>query len=282
MLVCKRWRRVLLSEPTLWRAFAIGSCSSSLPIASELALLQRVGSLVASLTLESEVSGKQLNTATACLQPQQLQALEVWEPSQQLIAALPRFSRLTSLDLGTWHHDLPAGTAAAITQLNQLCGLSLGSDHMPHAVIAAVLTCTQLRKLHVEYDSIEQPQALRQLTALHQLTSLELEVLAADEEGCLHPPEAALFPALQTYRFSVECSETSDSLGVQVRDVGMLVKTLVCWPACMCSLACLVQVRCMLRLPSHLSSWHPLVSPCATVRCAGGRLRAAVLQLRRA
>ncbi|PRW45516.1 small GTP-binding [Chlorella sorokiniana] len=191
LLVSKRWHRVFLSDPALWRQFSIGHPAPVL----QLALLQRVGGLVSSLSIDNTV--EQQAEVVACLQPARLQDLLLWHAEPQLVAALPRFSNLTLLCIGTIEDDMPAGMDVALLALPHLRNLSLTNSSIAETVAAAVATCAQLTQLWLRTDRFEQPRALRQLTRLCQLNSISL--LAAGEDACLHAPEPALLPALETF-----------------------------------------------------------------------------------
>ena len=211
LLVSKRWHRVLLSEPALWRQLSVRASHHD----SELALLRRVGGLVAVLVLRND-SGEECLRALACVQPQQLQALEAWCSAQLLAPELPRFSHLTRLDIGSWHAQLPEGIGAAILQLQQLRNLALCSDSLQQGAIDAVAASAQLSELSLQAHRFERPQGLRQLTRLRQLSRLRL--YAEDENAGLYPPEPALLPALTAFHFEVElASPSTGGVGVQVR-----------------------------------------------------------------
>ena len=180
----------------MWWQLTINSFIAPHKLASDLALLRRVGSMVASLTLTCESSEAQAK-ALGYLQPAQLQQLDVWEPAQQTLAVLPRFSRLCRLEAAG--SGSPVGIAIASVQLPHLSYLSFSCDAVSEDVTAALAACTQLRHMAIEADCFEQPQGLRQLTALRQLTTLEL--LASSEDASIYPPEPALLPALQSFAF---------------------------------------------------------------------------------
>ena len=153
----------------------------------------------------------------ACLQPEQLQELFVMSTAAQLVEALPHFSGLHSLTLGTLSRDLPDGMAAALSQLPRLRSLNLSSTSgLPLAqLVAAIALRTNLSKLVLRAAHAEQPWELRHLTCLHQLSSLQLSALS--EDTCIRAPEPALLPALKEFKFETLCSEPSDGAGVQVR-----------------------------------------------------------------
>lgn len=225
LLVSKRWHRVFLSEPVLWRGYTLDTLGSG--CASELALLRRVGGLLAWIELMDE-GGPGVNrpavqaAVMGALQPQRLQDLAAEYPTPQLLAALPRFSRLSRLELGTYYRKLPAGTGAALQQLQQLHSLSLAcSSKLPAGTAAAlrqlvqlrslslnveklqqgavdaILACTQLTELSLERVTFEQRGALLQLTQLSQLASLALQARG------IQLPEPALLPDLTTFKCEV-------------------------------------------------------------------------------
>ena len=220
LLVSKRWHRVFLSEPVLWRQFSIDRHAPPQKLASDLALLRRVGGLVASLKVNKHGS-EVLAAALSHVQPAALQDLEAYKPEPQQVAALPRFSRLTSLLLS--YDFLSGAVAAAFLQLPQLHSLRLLCEHVAGEVPSALAGCTQLSRLAVEAGVFQQPQGLRQLTALRQLKALSLVVLNLDDLGAtavaedanLYPPDPVLLPALESFNLYFESAPTD--VGVQVR-----------------------------------------------------------------
>lgn len=170
-----------------------------------------------SLDLWGDASAEQV-AVLELLRPTQLHSLSVIFPAEELVAALPRFPQLSLLGLGNIEDDLPSGVAAALSQRNQLRALILSSNSIPAQLTAAMVSCSALSMLSVAAGYFEEPQALRQLSRLRQLSSLRL----AAGETCLHVPEPALLPALSSFEFRCTCDEPSESAGVQVSPALML------------------------------------------------------------
>ena len=217
LLVSKRWHRVFLSEPALWRQFKLNTIertTSPAVQASQLALLQRIGGLVACLKLDAEEAVQA--AVMPHLRPSQLQVLEVLGATQPLLAALPRFSCLTRLDLNRVEPKLQASVGAAILQLPQLFSLRLrcNMDQMSQSCITAALGCTQLSQLHLDAGSFEQPQTLQQLTRLRLLSSLTL--ITYGNGGRFKAPVPTLLPALRTFEFACLDANPSEHVGVRV------------------------------------------------------------------
>ena len=212
LLVSKRWHRVFLSEPALWRQFSLSHAPPSGSRASELALLRRVSGLVASLRLPQLVP-EELSEALAAAQPGRLQGLALNASSWQLVAAVPRSYCLNKLEseLGK-----PAGFGAALPQLPYLrsLGMSTAGATLRHADLSGVLAATQLTELSLSVGSFEQPEALRQLTHLSRLVRLHLA--AVRSAARLDPQHPAHLPALTSFLFQSEAVDPSDASGVQV------------------------------------------------------------------
>ena len=195
LLVSKRWHRVFLSKPALWRELRVAPHETDV----ELPLLRHVGGLVASLTLDY-VRGKVQAEALSYLRPDRLQTLAVLRASvsQQLPPALQRFSCLTRLQLA-WPSGSEHSLVTALLQLAQLRSLSLIDGTISAQLAAAVIAMTQLRELSLEAQTFAQPQVLRHLPRLRQLSSLRLD--AGAEDAGMHAPEPVLFPSLKSLYF---------------------------------------------------------------------------------
>lgn len=222
LLVSKRWHRVFMSEPALWRQCSVHRSTA----AADMALLRRVGSLAASLDMGHHVSEEQQAEALACAQPARLRELVVFSPQSQLAAALRSYSRLRELRIFQTYQNrpLPAGLEAAISQLTELQTLVLRGKEMPQDLLAAVLGSTQLKERSLCADSYEQPQALLELTCLRQLTSLSLSLRSNDPHASISAPQPALFTALELFEFVFGGASELDDAGVQVSVPCGLVK----------------------------------------------------------
>ena len=219
LLVSKRWHRVFLSEPALWREIAFTGYGP--PQGSQLALLQRIGGLVASLTAEAELSEDVQARMFGWLQPSLLQQLDVTGAAAQLGELLLPFTRLGTLHISTQPNvPLPAGTSAAVRHLPQLHSLKLVSSggSMSAELVAAIADATQLSELWLEAPSFEQPQGPRQLTRLRQLCALHLTIY--DRDAWFDVPEPAQLPALVAFTFDGGEYSMPDAVRVQVRRAG--------------------------------------------------------------
>jgi hypothetical protein len=208
LLVSKRWHRVFLSEPTLRRWVSIARHRGiGVQPAAQLALLQRVGSMVTSLSL-LHLHGQEIQAVLESVRPDQLQQLIVVDIESQLAAALPRFSSLTTLSVSQSSIGIQAvGVAMALPHLLQLRRLYLCEEsHAPTSLAAGIAACVQLTELRLFIDSYDQPGTMHQLTALHQLCSVWLE--ARSEHGLLEPPAPVLLPALTAFRYQAAVDET--------------------------------------------------------------------------
>ena len=212
---------MFLSEPALWRELNITSERGSV----DVPLLRRVGSLVASLRIDS---GHEREAALDSLNVQLLESLATQGSVAQL-PQLPRFSRLTRLHLWS-QQDVAAGIAALLPQLPQLQSLKLSSGKtiLANEDLRGILFGTQLTELDLFMDSFEQPEALRHLTRLRQLRRLFLRASNFKEPCRLDPPEPAQLPALERFAFQSSGVEVDDESG----DAGVLVRRAVCfWAA---------------------------------------------------
>lgn len=258
LLISKRWHRVFMSEPALWRQFG-GVCRTA---ASELALLRRVGGLANELCLGTFRDGSDEQAeALSLVQPSLLQELQAWSSAPRVLAALPRFSRLTRLDFGAYDYDTPPGLAGALLQLPRLQRLSVNGQTLSEQHVAAIAATTQLMELSIEVACFEEPQSLLQLTRLRQLSALQLVAQRTGE--CYDAPAPALLPALKWYAFSTSEEEFDEHTVVRVGSVQ---------PPCATTMSLLAPLS---RSPSTVAYLTAPAGPSAT----GVRLPDAVLQL---
>ena len=219
LLVSKRWHRVFLSEPALWRQYAVAVYD---PLQDwQLALLRRVGGAVTSLSVAADLSEEAQARMFGWLQPSQLQQLDVAGAVPQLGELLLPFSRLGTLHISAWQDEpLPAGTSTAVRRMPQLHSLKLVSmgGSMSAELVAAVADATQLRELWLEARSFEQPRALCQLTRPRQQRALHLSVCGRD--AWFDVPEPAQLPALVAFAFVSGGYPRQDAVRVQVRQAG--------------------------------------------------------------
>lgn len=133
LLVSTRWCRVFMSDPAVWRQ--LPRCRDA---ASELALLRRVGRKLAMLSLGYRSSPEEPVQLLALAEPRQLQQLEVEWAVPQVVPALPRFSRLTRLLVGSLQAEILPAMCAVLPQLPLLRWLSLSGGDMPQQLCAVL------------------------------------------------------------------------------------------------------------------------------------------------
>lgn len=181
-LVCKRWRRVLFSEPALWRLFKISL--SSMEEAERrtglLRLLERVGGLLHHLKLDcgwfdGGLDAKQVAAVAACL-PRlgQLGRISIYTSAHPvppvLLEALPVATALTSVKLRC--SQLPANAAGALARMTQLRSMTLRGSALQKVAAQALQRLPQLETLSLSFRAAEAGGTQALQAALSQMAAL--------------------------------------------------------------------------------------------------------------
>lgn len=199
-LVCvsRRWQRVFLSEPSLWRWFQVEGHHDAAPAAQSvrlqqrLALLQRVAQHVESFKWLAPSAG--LATFLLELHPGLLSHLHLRASAQDLFSAAgPALRRLTGVTSLVLRSQEEAAAIAALTTV----GSSLHRLHLDDAQLkltpaglSSIVKLTQLSDLGLGASQWPTP-TLGPLTRLSRLKQLAVTNYGRD---ALQPPDPASFP----------------------------------------------------------------------------------------
>lgn len=205
-LVSKRWHRLFLSHPPLWRSFELHDGASALSAdqraawaAAKHRLLRCVGPLVrsfAAVELDPQQmggsSGLQLPDFVHCLSPAALETVSytVTEPlTDGMMAALLRFPRLRSLSI-IGAEEWPLNATWVLRQLDALEGLQSNPCTLPPDALCALPSTLT----HLQLHTFDAPLPdCRQLERLTRLRCLRLTEELSSATGMLLP-SAAAFP----------------------------------------------------------------------------------------
>lgn len=211
MLVSKRWRAIVLSEPALWRCLvlerpdkwmAATGCNAGAWFATGRSLLQHVGSMVQDLRVPGPLldppgsygadgSPQRITDLLPLLRPASLRLGQspLPEAAPLLVAAC---GALTSLQLTLRHNEDHASTQEALLQApSQLRSLSIATPAARDWLLRAVVRHTGLQQLTLDARLEVEPEAVQRLTQLQQLASLTIW-----PGGDVQLPPPTAFPAL--------------------------------------------------------------------------------------